>query len=80
MAPIIGEVKYIHKSFIAPETKAGEIDLIGFIDAPEISPKNKTSRPIIPPIASPENLFNRLLCTIHRITAINKIVAMISME
>jgi hypothetical protein len=35
----------------SPETSAGPIDRIGFIEAPEIGPPNIASSPIVPPIA-----------------------------
>ena len=48
-----GVVQYSHKSCGIPATIAGASERIGFIDAPEISPKNSTSSATIPPIATP---------------------------
>ena len=53
--PINGVVQYNHKSVVTPDIIAGESDLIGFIDAPDTGPKNKTSNPIIPAIIMPLN-------------------------
>ena len=53
MVPMNGVVQYSHKSVVTPDTMAGDNDLIGFIDAPDIVPTNSTSRPMIPAIIIP---------------------------
>ena len=55
MLPMNGVVQYSHKSVVTPDTMAGDNDLIGFIEAPDIGPTNSTSDPRIPAIMSPLN-------------------------
>lgn len=76
--PINGAVRYNHKSLAIPDIIAGGKERIGFIEAPEIGPRKKTSNAIIPPIAIPVNFFSFFACTTIRITPIRKIVAIIS--
>ena len=47
MVPMNGVVQYSHKSVVTPDIIAGDNDLIGFIDAPDIGPTNSTSRPCL---------------------------------
>ena len=67
--PINAVVQYNHKSPTDPESNAGARGLAGFIDAPDINPKKKISKPIIPPIAIPLNPF---VYTTSKITIISK--------
>ncbi len=60
MVPTNGAVRYIHKSSNVPDNNAGAKARAGFIDAPEITAKNKISKPTIPPIATPLNPFKPL--------------------
>ena len=55
MVPMNGVVQYNHKSVVTPDTMAGDNDLIGFIEAPDIGPTNNTSNPMIPAIMIPVN-------------------------
>ena len=53
MVPMNGVVQYSHKSVVTPDIMAGDNDLIGFMDAPDMGPRNNTSKPIIPAIIIP---------------------------
>lgn len=51
--PINVAVQYNHRLSNTPDNKAGSRERAGFIDAPEIKPKNKISKPTMPPITIP---------------------------
>lgn len=70
--PINVSVQYSHKSPTNPKSNAGASDLAGFIDAPDMNPKKKISKPIIPPTAIPLNPFNPFVYTTSKITIISK--------
>jgi len=70
--PINAVVQYNHKSPTDPESNAGARGLAGFIDAPDINPKKKISKPIIPPIAIPLNPYNPFVYITSKITIFSK--------
>jgi hypothetical protein len=65
-------VQHSHKSPTNPESNAGASGLAGFIDAPDVNPKKKISKPIIPPIAIPLNPFDPFVYTTSKITIISR--------
>ena len=69
--PINAVVQYNHKSPTDPESNAGARGLAGFIDSPDMNPKKKISKPIIPPITIPLNPFNPFVYT-RKITIISR--------
>ena len=79
IAPTKGAIKYTHWCSNFPEINAGMIDRIGFIDAPQIGPANKTSNKTVEPIAIPANIPCSLLpfatCKITKTNTKAKIIS-----
>ena len=70
--PINVAVQYSHKFVITPDNTAGASERAGFIEAPDINAKKNMSKPTIPPITIPLNLFRPLVYTTTKITAIKR--------
>ena len=70
---------YNQMSFIMPVVMAGARDLMGFMEAPDMGPKNQTSKATTLPTTSPATTPCTLVLTIHSMPPIKSMVASTSM-